>query len=450
MLSYPHWFQESTLPPSPDGTIQWTPMWKYDSDILEIENDSKQPNVYIHHRRERVDLPQRQLFSCYDPTSPPRRVIRGTWFYYYTPSKSFFPFSEEVALRIERWFQSMKEMTSTNGEPIRGEVEMLLPLPHRLNNESIKYKLSAVKEPPTPSSSSSSDAKAKAENALIDGFSVTMRSAAFNDFFSGTIQLERGLRYTPEPEEAWCGTEPDHVVFVVHGIGQSMFAKSETSFKNLTAGLSKLTMEQQETLFNEQQQQAGMTASVTSTTQVASASASSSASSSTSTRSILTQYGNKKRIEYIPIEWYNLVRADGSPLATDLSLVTLPNIQVVRQIANEVVLDILLYLTPEYREMILTHVCARIREIYAIFLELHPTFLSNNGKCSLIGHSLGTVILFDLLSNQRRESIIGLCTFSAHLSHSLPSSRNSIESSISTKCFCCSRFPSWIIPFSPK
>jgi hypothetical protein len=377
-------------------------MWKYDSDILEIENDSKQQTVYVRHRRERVELPQRQLFSCYDSTSPPRRIIRGTWFYYYTPSKSFFPFSEEVALRIELWFQSLKGLVSTNGDPIRGEVEFLISLPHRLSNESIKYKLSAVKEQQL-----SSDPKTKVEN-LIDGFSVTMRSTAFNDFFSGTIQLERGLRYNSEPEEAWCGTEVDHVVFVVHGIGQTMFAKSDGSFKSCIASLSKLTMEQQEALFQEQQNQqqaAATAAATTSTSQPAAAAVSLTAPTPAS---ILTHYGNKKRIEYIPIEWYNIVRADGSPLATDLSLVTLPNIQVVRQIANEVVLDILLYLTPEYREKILTHVCAKINEIYSIFLQLNPTFAPNNGKCSLIGHSLGTVILFDLLANQRREPLIGM------------------------------------------
>lgn len=389
LLSYPHWYQEGNT--NAEGITLWAPLWKYDSDILEIENDSKQEIVYVTNRREKVNLIERKLYSCYDSTSPPKRIIRGTWFYYFTPSKIYLPFSEDVAQRIELWFQSLKALTPSNGEPIRAEVEMSLTLPHSANGEAIKYKLLAVKEvPPDP----------KYKDSLIDGFSVTMKSAAFNDFFSGSLLLARGVRYTPDPEEAWCGTEVDHVVFVVHGIGQAMFAHSEASFKNNIASLRKLTMEQQESLFQLERELASKNSSANSvvTTPI---------SSDSSQPSILTQYGSKKRIEYIPIEWYSIVRAEDSPLARDLRLVTLQNIQVVRQIANEVVLDILLYLTPKYREKILTYVCSKIIELYSIFVELNPTFILNHGKCSLIGHSLGTVILFDLLSNQRRESVIG-------------------------------------------
>jgi hypothetical protein len=398
MLSYPHWYQE--LPPSPtstpastDGVIQWGPLWKYDSDILEIENDSQQASVYVRHRRERVDLVQRKISSCYDSNVPSRRIIRGTWFYYYTPSKTYFPFTEDVAQRIELWFQGLKSLTPTPGDPIRAEVEMNFTLPHRANGEMIKYKLLAIKEVPT--------AEQKTKENLIDGFSVTMRSTAFNDFFTGYLQLERGARVTPDPEEVWCGTEADHVIFVVHGIGQALFAKSDTSFKHQTANISKLTMEQQEALFQTEQElrQGAQTTAVTPSP--------TSPANPVQPLSILSRFGNKKRIEYIPIEWYDIVRSEDSPLAKDLNLVTLPNIQVVRQIANEVVLDILLYLTPQYREKILTFVCSKIVEMYSIFVDLNPNFLPNGGKCSLIGHSLGTVILFDLLANQRRESVIG-------------------------------------------
>ena len=75
----------------------------------------------------------------------------------------------------------------------------------------------------------------------------------------------------------------------------------------------------------------------------------------------------------------------------------------MRQIANEVVLDVLLYLTPAFRQRILSFVCHKINKIYHQFCENNPSFVESGGKCSFIGHSLGTVILFDLLAMQKTD-----------------------------------------------
>jgi hypothetical protein len=73
---------------------------------------------------------------------------------------------------------------------------------------------------------------------------------------------------------------------------------------------------------------------------------------------------------------------------------------VVRQIANEVVLDVLLYLTPAFRSRILNSVRYKINKYYHKFCDNNPSFVQDRGKCSVLGHSLGTVILFDLLALQ--------------------------------------------------
>ena len=477
MLCFPHWYKEVLSNSSPnEGQITWAPMWKYDSDVLEIENNSsssssssstlkqQQKLVYVENRREVVNLEQRQLSSCYDSNIPIKKIIRGTWFYFYSTTKSFLPLNEEIANRLEVWFQGLKTLTSINGDPIRADVEMNLTLSHKRNPEYIKYKITAIKEVTASSSSTStsgttatSSADSKINDSLIDGFSITMKSLAFNDLFGGTIQLARGVKVTPDAEEAWCGTEVDHLIFVVHGIGQTMFAKSDLSFKNNISSIRKLTLEQQEVLFQQEQEQYNNNGSKSDILGniggggggIGLGSQGNNGNNSVGIipSSILTQYGNKKRIEYIPIEWYDAMRTNDTSLSNDLNLVTLPNLQVVRQIANEVVLDILLYLTPEYRDKILTYVCSKIIQMYTIFIELNPSFLLNHGKCSLIGHSLGTVILFDLLSNQRRESIIGnniiqslflffnnISLFSS-LSFSLPSIHPSFLSSLCRKLF---------------
>lgn len=73
---------------------------------------------------------------------------------------------------------------------------------------------------------------------------------------------------------------------------------------------------------------------------------------------------------------------------------------MLRDIANEIFIDIVVYLTPAFRERIIMHVSKQLNKMYKLFCEYNPRFVSNGGRVSLIGHSLGSVILFDVLSNQ--------------------------------------------------
>jgi len=65
-------------------------------------------------------------------------------------------------------------------------------------------------------------------------------------------------------------------------------------------------------------------------------------------------------------------------------------------------LDILLYQSA-YREHISNIVLAESNRIYNLFRERNPEF---NGKVSLIGHSLGSAILFDILCRQKENAKI--------------------------------------------
>ena len=104
------------------------------------------------------------------------------------------------------------------------------------------------------------------------------------------------------------------------------------------------------------------------------------------------------RVEFIPIEWYNRVRSPSHSLMTSLNSVTLRSIPALRSIANDVIFDVLMYLTPEFCEAILECVTTQIIELYSTFQRVHPTFIPRGGKFSLMGHSLGSVIVWDILS----------------------------------------------------
>jgi hypothetical protein len=101
------------------------------------------------------------------------------------------------------------------------------------------------------------------------------------------------------------------------------------------------------------------------------------------------------RIEIIPIEWFHRVHDSSSMLMKSLRSTTLTTIPALRAIANDVIFDVLMYLTPKFCQSVLECVTEQICQHYATFRTVNPRF---QGKCSLIGHSLGSVICWDLLS----------------------------------------------------
>jgi hypothetical protein len=85
-------------------------------------------------------------------------------------------------------------------------------------------------------------------------------------------------------------------------------------------------------------------------------------------------------------------------LMRSLKATTLTTIPALREIANDVIFDVLMYLTPNFCYDVLECVTDQIISVYEIFKNTNPDFASSGGKCSLMGHSLGCVIIWDLLS----------------------------------------------------
>lgn len=99
------------------------------------------------------------------------------------------------------------------------------------------------------------------------------------------------------------------------------------------------------------------------------------------------------RIEVLHVKWFQILSE--SSYAQHINDITLPTVPVLRQFANGAVSDVLFYLNEKHRHDILEHVARRIIEIIDCFKrENGDTF---TGKVSLVGHSLGSVICYDLL-----------------------------------------------------
>ncbi|XP_075063129.1 triacylglycerol hydrolase DDHD2 isoform X2 [Mixophyes fleayi] len=103
------------------------------------------------------------------------------------------------------------------------------------------------------------------------------------------------------------------------------------------------------------------------------------------------------RVEFLPVNWHNALHADATGVDNDIQRITLPSISRLRQFTNETLLDLFFYNSPTYGQTIVNTVCGEMNRIYQLFLERNPAF---KGCVSVTGHSLGSLILFDLLTNQ--------------------------------------------------
>ena len=88
---------------------------------------------------------------------------------------------------------------------------------------------------------------------------------------------------------------------------------------------------------------------------------------------------------------------DEYPSLTDI---TVEGVPAVRNLITDLALDILLFQSA-YREHIAGIVQRECNRVYGLFLQRNPGF---QGKVSLVGHSLGSAILFDVLCRQRDHS----------------------------------------------
>ncbi|KAK4872058.1 hypothetical protein RN001_016182 [Aquatica leii] len=102
------------------------------------------------------------------------------------------------------------------------------------------------------------------------------------------------------------------------------------------------------------------------------------------------------RIEILPISWHGSLHSDGTGIDQKLKNITLESIPRLRDFTNSTLLDILFYSSPTYCQTITSAVISDLNRIYSLFQGRNPTF---EGGVSLVGHSLGSLILFDILSH---------------------------------------------------
>ncbi|CAN7990219.1 unnamed protein product, partial [Ixodes hexagonus] len=106
------------------------------------------------------------------------------------------------------------------------------------------------------------------------------------------------------------------------------------------------------------------------------------------------------RLELLPVSWHWSLHTASVDQA--LGRISLDSIPKLRSWANDTLLDVLLYTSPVHCQTIVDTVGSRINSLYRLFRERNPHF---DGTVALAGHSLGSLILFDILLHQGDGSV---------------------------------------------
>lgn len=172
----------------------------------------------------------------------------------------------------------------------------------------------------------------------------------FSKASSSGTRLHRGY-----VEEASLDDKPPnttHIVFVIHGIGQKM--DKDRIIKN-TGMLREAVRKMEEKHYSEQ---------------------------------------TEEHVEFLPVEWRSKLALDGDTVES----ITPDKVRGLRDLLNSSAMDIMYYTSPLYRDEITKGLTQELNRLYSLFCSRNPQFERDGGKVSIISHSLGCVITFDIMT----------------------------------------------------
>ncbi|XP_044127864.1 phospholipase DDHD1-like isoform X2 [Bufo gargarizans] len=181
------------------------------------------------------------------------------------------------------------------------------------------------------------------------GFSKVYAAPVFTASSSGT-RLHRG--YVEEATYEDKPVDTTHIVFVVHGIGQKM--DQGRIIKN-TAMMRETARKIEEKHFSNQ---------------------------------------TSEHVEFLPVEWRSKLALDGDTVDS----ITPDKVRGIRDMLNSSAMDIMYYTSPLYRDELVKGLQQELNRLYNLFCSRNPEFKDGGGKVSIVSHSLGCVITYDIMT----------------------------------------------------
>ncbi|CAN6633536.1 probable phospholipase YOR022C, mitochondrial [Trichomonascus vanleenenianus] len=330
-----------------------------------------------------VDIDGRVIVPTYWD-GPTFEVRRGTWFYSQGPT----PVPEQVALEIdELWAQKGTE--SSQLKSINGTVKF------SKNRESAvittkdqRFEIFGSKivrgfnekdADGDASTTTSQESSPTAEDTKEEVLAYKLRNI-LGSSKSSEQSMSRQMQDDYGATSEFQSREVNHLLLCVHGIGQRLAQKIESlNFVHDINVFRKLlrTTFTEDAAFNSDRK----------------------------------RLGGDNQVQVLPVLWrhdvpFGMTHEElefvnkKSDYSVTLEDITVDGIVALRSIVGDVVLDVLMYNQAHYHEQVLEAVVDHLNRVYEKFCAIQQS----TPTVSLIGHSLGSVICYDILSNSKYSS----------------------------------------------
>uniref|UniRef100_A0A8C0CMP0 DDHD domain containing 1 n=1 Tax=Balaenoptera musculus TaxID=9771 RepID=A0A8C0CMP0_BALMU len=290
-----------------------------------------------------VDVTQGECYPVYWNQSDKIPVMRGQWFI----DGTWQPLEEEESNLIEQ-----EHLSRFRGQQMQEsfDIEVSKPIDGK-DGSGINYSaIHSFKLSRNHVDWHSVDEVYLYSDATTSKIARTVtQKLGFSKASSSGTRLHRGY-----VEEATLEDKPSqtaHIVFVVHGIGQKM--DQGRIIKN-TAMMREAARKIEERHFS----------------------------------------NHATHVEFLPVEWRSKLTLDGDTVDS----ITPDKVRGLRDMLNSSAMDIMYYTSPLYRDELVKGLQQELNRLYSLFCSRNPDFEEKGGKVSIVSHSLGCVITYDIMT----------------------------------------------------
>lgn len=318
------------------------------AELYEVEEE--RVGVPVKGGLYEVDLVRRHCFPVYW-NGDNRRVLRGHWFAR-KGGLDWLPIREDVAEQLEIAYRSQvwhrRTFQPSGLFAARVDLQGSTPGLHAL----------FTGEDDTWEAWLNVDASGFSSIISFSGNGIKLRRG-YSQTISANPSKDELRQQKEEEMDDYCSQVPvRHLVFMVHGIGQrlekSNLVDDVGNFRHITVHLAErhLTLHQRGT----------------------------------------------QRVLFIPCQWRKGLKLSSE---TAVEKITLDGVRGLRVMLSATVHDVLYYMSPIYCQDIINSVSNQLNRLYLKFLKRNPGY---DGKVSIYGHSLGSVLSYDILCHQENLS----------------------------------------------
>ncbi|XP_072221105.1 phospholipase DDHD1 isoform X2 [Leuresthes tenuis] len=337
--------------PGPNGSVPETRTNSVDEgrgslDTSTVSSDERDPQsieisvepVCVRGGLYEVDIKDRKCYPVYWKHQDHIPVMRGQWFI----DGTWLPLEEEESDLIEQ-----EHLNHFRGQHMQDTFETDLVV----KTVDSKDAIHSLKLSRTHVDWHSVDEVYLYSDATTSKIARTVtQKLGFSKASSSGTRLHRGFVEEASPEDR--PPQTTHIVFVVHGIGQKM--DQGRIIKN-TGMLRDGVRKMEEKHFSEH---------------------------------------NDEHVEFLPVEWRSKLALDGDTVDS----ITPDKVRGLRDLLNSSAMDIMYYNSPLYRDEITKGLTQELNKLYSLFCSRNPEFEERGGKVSIVSHSLGCVITYDIMT----------------------------------------------------